>query len=296
MSNLRKVEFKTIDGLLLRGFFFPTANRGPGIVITPGFNCVKEMFVLDVAEHFQRNGINALVYDPRSLGESEGLPRNDIDPVKQVSDYSDALSFLMAQPSVDARRVAFWGMSFSATIALCAASMDKRARLCIAICPLLNFEYTPEKFPKVLLQSMRDRQSQALGNSPLFLPVLMPDGKNPAGLGFQTSADELDYMINAKARGAPNYENQTTLQSYYKLVVWQPHGIMRHMTPTPTMMIIPEKDVISPPEEQLALFDTFPEPKKSLIAPGKGHLNVLSGEEFPLLMNQQVKFLHRIMA
>ena len=255
------------------------------------FNCVKEMFVPDIAEQFCNAGINALVYDPRTLGESDGLPRNDIDPMKQVSDYSDALSFLLAQPTVDPERVAFWGMSFSATVALCAAALDKRARLCIGICPLLNFSYTPEKFPKVLAKSMADRQSQTSGNAPTYLPVLTSKGENPAGLGLGATKDELDYMINAKSRGAPNYENRTTLQTYYKLVVWQPHGIMRHMAPTPVFMIVPELDLISPPEEQLALYETFPEPKKVHIAPGKGHLNVLSGDDFALLIEQQIAFL-----
>lgn len=250
------------------------------------------MFVPDVAEHFQKSGVNALVYDPRTLGESEGLPRNDIDPVRQMSDYSDALSFLEAQPSVEADKIAIWGMSFSATIALCAAALDKRARACVAVCPLLNFDYTPEKLPQVLARSMQDRRSQTVGgNAAAVLPVLTREGRNPAGLGLRTSADELDYMTNAKQRGAPNYENRTTLQTYYKLVVWQPRAIMRHMAPTPTMMVVPELDQISPPEEQLALFDTFPEPKKCHVAPGKGHLNVLSGQDFPVLMDMQVAWL-----
>jgi fermentation-respiration switch protein FrsA (DUF1100 family) len=256
------------------------------------FNCVKEMFVSEVAEHFQKAGINSLVYDPRTLGESEGLPRNDIDPIRQMSDYSDALTFMLTQPTVDPERIAFWGMSFSATIALCTASLDKRAKLCIAICPLLNFEYTPEKFPRVLAKSMQDRQSQIAGNAPVFLPVLTEEGKNPAGMGLGADRDELDYMMNAKSRGAPNYENRTTLQTYYKLVVWQPHGIMKYMAPTPVFMVVPELDLISPPEEQLALFETFPQPKKVHIAPGKGHLNVLSGDEFPVLMQMQAEFLN----
>lgn len=57
------------------------------------------------------------------------------------------------------------------------------------------------------------------------------------------------------------------------------------------MVIIPELDTISPPEGQVALFDTFPEPKHSHVALGKGHLNVLSGEDFPVLMEMQVQWL-----
>ncbi|KAF2259784.1 alpha/beta-hydrolase [Lojkania enalia] len=294
MEPRKDISFKTVDGLTLKGWLYPVtqvSGRAPAIIITPGFNCVKEMFVPEVGAYFQKAGIAALIYDPRTLGDSEGLPRNDIDPMKQLSDYSDALSFLLQQPDIDPERIAFWGMSFSATIALCAAAMDKRARVCIAICPLLDFTYTPEKLPKVLMSSMRDRLSQVAGNAPSFLPVLTADGKNPAGLGFETNTEELDYMMNAKSRGAPNYENRTTLQTYYKLVVWQPHGIIRHMAPTKVCMIVPELDRISPPKKQFELFETLPEGKQSYIAKGKGHLDVLSGEQFEELMGLQAKFL-----
>lgn len=255
------------------------------------------MFVPQVAEEFQKQGITSLLYDPRSLGESEGTPRNEIDPLKQISDYSDALTFLQAQPTVDPLAVAFWGMSFSGCLALCAAALDKRARCCIAICPLLNFELTPATFPRVLAKSMRDRASQTTGaNAPVYLPVLTADGKNPAGMGIGADKEEFDYMVNAKRLGAPNHENHTTLQTYYKIIAWQPHGIMRYMHATPVCMVVPELDMISPPEEQFALFDTFAEPKKVHVAPGKGHLNVLSGEDFPDLCAMQAEFLKDIVA
>jgi hypothetical protein len=36
MANHDEVEFKTLDGLTLRGWLYPASKRGPGIVITPG--------------------------------------------------------------------------------------------------------------------------------------------------------------------------------------------------------------------------------------------------------------------
>lgn len=253
------------------------------------------MFVPEVAESFQAAGITALLYDPRTLGLSDGLPRNDIDPAKQAEDYSDALTFLSSLPMVDPDRIAFWGMSFSATVALCAGALDRRAKLVIAICPLLNFEYTPEKFPKVLAKCMKDRESQIRGNEPFFLPVLTAKGENPAGMGLGADQESLDYMINAKSRGAPNYENRTTLQTYYKIVTWQPHGVMKYMGDTPVMMVVPELDMISPPAEQFALFESFKGGlNKVHVAQGKGHLNILSGHDFPVLQGLQADFMNGV--
>lgn len=254
------------------------------------------MFVPEVAEQFQLAGITALIYDPRSLGLSDGEPRNEVDPMKQVSDYSDALTFLRTLPEVDPDQIFFWGQSFAGCVALCAGALDKRARMVVSICPLLDFELTPEKFPRVLAKSMADRESRAAGNAPIFLPVLTEAGVNPAGLGIGADKEEFDYMVNAKKYGAIRHENRTTLQTYYKLIMWQPHGIMRYMHETPVLMVVPELDQISPPEQQFALFDTFPGPKKAHVSAGKGHLDVLSGPEFPDLIKMQVDFIKDILA
>ncbi|KAI4639769.1 hypothetical protein J4E93_009123 [Alternaria ventricosa] len=297
--DTQEVEFKTIDGLTLRGDLYNAAvssGKGPAVIITPGFNCVKEMFVPDVAEQFQKNGITALIYDPRTLGLSDGLPRNDIDPARQVSDYSDAVTFVKSLPNVDSSMIGIWGMSFSGVIALSATALDPRIRFCIAICPLLNLEYEASKFPKVLAKLQQDRESQLTGNKPLYVPVLTAEGKNPAGMGLGADKEEFDYMVNAKTRGAPRHENHTTFQSYYKIKLWQPQGIMRYLDRTPVLMVVPELDQISPPEAQIALHATFPEPKVLHIAPGKGHLDVLSGDDFPMLSDLQAAFVKKIVA
>ncbi|KAI4952621.1 hypothetical protein J4E91_003093 [Alternaria rosae] len=297
--DIQEVEFKTIDGLTLRGDLYNSAvssGKGPAAIITPGFNCVKEMFVPDVAEQFQKNGITALIYDPRTLGLSDGLPRNDIDPARQVSDYSDAVTFVKSLPNVDPSMIGIWGMSFSGVIALSATALDPRIRFCIAICPLLNLEYEASKFPKVLAKLQQDRESQLTGNKPLYVPVLTAEGKNPAGMGLGADKEEFDYMVNAKSRGAPRHENHTTFQSYYKIKLWQPQGIMRYLDRTPVLMVVPELDQISPPEAQIALHGTFPEPKVLHIAPGKGHLDVLSGDDFPMLSTLQADFVKKIVA
>ncbi|KAJ6443719.1 31.7 kDa protein in traX-finO intergenic region [Purpureocillium lavendulum] len=274
-TSPRDVEFQTLDGLTIRGALYAAPTRGPAAIITPGFNCVKEMFVPEVAEQFQLAGITALIYDPRNLGLSDGEPRNEVDPMKQVSDYSDALTYLRTLPEVDPDKIIFWGQSFAGCVALCAGALDKRARMVVSICPLLDFELTPEKFPKVLAKK---------------------DGVNPAGLGIGADKEEFDYMVNAKKYGAARHENRTTLQTYYKLIMWQPYGIMKYMHQTPVLMVIPELDQISPPEQQHSLFSTFPGPKKAHVSIGKGHLNVLSGPEFPDLIKMQVDFIQDILA
>jgi len=252
------------------------------------------MLLPEVAENFQRAGITVLIYDPRSIGLSDGTPRNEIDPIKQVEDYSEALTFIGTLSMVDPDRIAFWGMSFAGTVALCAAALDKRAKLVIAVCPLIKF-YIEEKLPRVLAKAMKDRQSQAKGNGAFYLPPFARNGDNPIGMADGGGLEAYNFMVNVKEKGAANFENRTTLQSYYKIVQWQPRGLMHLIHQTPVLMLIPELDQISKPEDQRSLFNSFSGPKELHIAHAKGHLNVLSGEDFPALQKLQVDFIRDLL-
>jgi hypothetical protein len=36
MEGYRRIKFKTIDGIDLRGRLYPAAQRGPAVILTPG--------------------------------------------------------------------------------------------------------------------------------------------------------------------------------------------------------------------------------------------------------------------
>lgn len=238
----------------------------------------------DVAEGSQRAGITALIYNPRTTGLSDGMPRNGMDPMKQVENYSDALTFLADHPMVDRNRMAFWGVSFAGTVSLCAASLDKKAKLFIAVCPMTRVEYIPELFPKVLEKCMKDRESQLKGNPPFYLPVINEQGRNPAGFGVGINKDRFQRIVNAGKDLAPNHVNRATIQTYHKMLLWQ------YLDPTPVMFVTPELDKLSPPALQRAHFEKLTGPKRYQMAMGQGHVEVLAAENFPDLMKMQTDF------
>lgn len=45
-----------------------------------------------IAAWFGRHSMTALVYDARTIGRSDGLPRTDLDPQKMAEDNSDAVT------------------------------------------------------------------------------------------------------------------------------------------------------------------------------------------------------------
>ena len=87
-----EIEFKAEDGVTLRGWhYLPDSRPGkvPTIVMAHGFSAVKEMYLDRFAEAFAEAGLGSLVFDNRNFGASDGEPRQEIDPWRQVRDYRD---------------------------------------------------------------------------------------------------------------------------------------------------------------------------------------------------------------
>ncbi|KAK8047897.1 hypothetical protein PG996_015961 [Apiospora saccharicola] len=289
-----EIEFTTLDGLTLRGTLFPASKRGAAVIMTPGFNLTRRTLFPKVASNFQQHGITALVYDPRTLGSSDGSPRNNIDPAEQVADYHDALTYLKSDSRVDPHRIAFWGMSFSGAVALTAAALDPRAPLVIAVCPLTVWELPAGKLHGVLAKAMQDRESQVSGNPPFSLPMIdEADGQNPAGFGEGSGAHELA-LVQRSLDELPDFALNTTLQTYYNIVAWTPFAALRLLSDTPTLLVTPQDDRISPAAKQRALiYDKLEGTKEMYLVPDAGHMDVLDGSGFDSVMRAQVEFIHQ---
>ncbi|KAL4956615.1 Alpha/Beta hydrolase protein [Aspergillus filifer] len=323
MTNYRKVQFKTLDGIILRGCLYPAAQRGPAVILSPGYNVVLANFPPGVPEELQKAGVTALVYDPRNTGISGGFPRNDIDPIRQVEDYSDAFTYLTTLDLVDSKAIFFWGISLSAGLALSAASVDRRIAGVIAIAPIFKFLPVTEADAARLKRNMlKDREGQVLkGEAPYVLPIAeslaeIPfnshvnaniDGDDDAGMdGTQDSGDttgvpdvedggeeDEGYSMDTSLTHNPY---GTTLQSYHRMFLFEPvpEAMVKEVWPTPVMFLTPEKDQISPPEKQIAVFAGLRAPKRQVFAPGKEHVYVLHGPEMPMLMKWQIDFIWQV--
>ncbi|WP_256966562.1 alpha/beta hydrolase, partial [Pseudomonas aeruginosa] len=121
------VEFCS-EGVALRGWLYLPEARAerPAIVMTHGFSGVKEQYLDRYAEVFAAAGFVVLLYDHPNFGDSDGEPRQEIDPVMQRRGYRDAITWLGAQARVDASRIGIWGTSYSGGHVLEVAALDRR--------------------------------------------------------------------------------------------------------------------------------------------------------------------------
>ncbi|OTB00609.1 hypothetical protein M426DRAFT_75686 [Hypoxylon sp. CI-4A] len=282
-----------LDGVTLESWFYEVEGPAPAIVMTHGFNCVKEMSLAETAEAFQAAGFNVLLYDSRGVGGSGGMPRNQIDPLKMVEDISDVVNFAMTLSSIDPRQVLLWGMSFGATVTGVAATIDRRVAAVLMVCPIFSF-IRADKRATLFAQLMKDRKSQLRGNEPFTLSPFNTKGENPAGFagaGGEGGKEAYAIMNAAVHHGHPNFRDRITLQTYNKLALFRPKELLEEMLEAiPTMMVIPELDDISPATEQRSVFESLKTPKRLYCANGKGHMSILDGEESAALRMVMVEF------
>ncbi|KAI0097582.1 Alpha/Beta hydrolase protein [Nemania sp. FL0031] len=282
-------EFKTLDGLTLRGWLFPTATRGPGMIMSPGFNMPKDAILPDIAKWFQEHGITCFLYDPRGIGASDGEPRNEIDARQQTEHLHDALTWFKENPAVDEEKIALWGLCFGGNVTLAAAAFDKRIAAAIAVAPLIDSTGNPERRQPILELAMHDRACRLTdGEEPMYLPYVNEDGSIPNGL--QLAAE----MMPALQRLGIPVENRISVQTYYRSLSWNILNVVQYIAPTPAMMVTPELDVSCPTEDQLACFAIMKEPKQLDILKGKGHLDWVFGDVESIL-SRQLDFLKKHM-
>ncbi|KAI0903864.1 alpha/beta-hydrolase [Ustulina deusta] len=296
-SRHRLVECKTIDGTSISGWLYTVDGPAPAIIMSHGFNCVKEMTLPDVAEAFHSHGFNVLLYDARSVGASGGQPRNLLNPLQMAEDLSDIYTYVAGLPSVDSSQIVLWGMSFGAVVSATSAAVDRRPKAIVMVCPLFSY-VKPDRADKAYVQLIKDRVSQLRGNEAYSLPPFTPKGDNPIGFGGAGGSGGIrayQLMKAASELGHPDFRDRITLQTYQKLALFRPKEYM-DMVKAPVMMVIPELDDISPPEEQREAFDRIKAPKQEYFAKGKDHLNIATGDGSKEMVAATVEFFRVVLA
>ncbi|KAI8932185.1 hypothetical protein NX059_011066 [Plenodomus lindquistii] len=296
MPRHRSVECKTIDGTSLSAWLYEVDGLAPApaIIMSHGFNCVKEMTLPEVAEGLHARGYNVLLYDARSVGGSQGQPRNLVDPLQMAEDLSDVFTYVSRLRTVDSRKIVLWGMSFGGAVSATCAAVDRRAKAVVMVCPLFSYvKVGPAKVDRAFAQLIRDRVSQWRGNEATSIQPFTPEGDNAIGMGGAGGpggVEAYQLMRAAIDKGATGFRDRIALQTYHKLAMFRPMQYLDMVT-APTLLVIPESDDISPPEEQLAAFEKIGAPKRLYWAKGKSHLNVVSGEGFVPLLETMDEFI-----
>lgn len=235
-----------------------------------------------------------LAYDNRNWGESEGLPRNESDPVQQTRDYIAAFDFAAEQPEINPAKIVYWGSSLAGGNVICAAALDKRIRAVIAQVPFVSGEFVSMSIGAKKGQLiLGDRAQLAKGGASVMVQV-MPDSREEAESGTSQAIlgtpDSFDFLEEMDRRGV-NYEKSATLQSLFYMQSHEPITMISRISPTPLLMVVGEHDVCIPTNLQLAMYQRAQEPKSLHVIRGTGHFGPYYGSPFEENIRAQLEFL-----
>ena len=268
----RDIEFNA-DGLTLRGWLYlpdGATKPVPTVVMAHGFSCLKEMFLDKYAETFAAAGFGVLVYDNRNFGDSDGMPRQEVDPWGQIHDYRHAITYASTLPEVDADRIGIWGTSYTGGHVLIAAAIDKRVKCVVSQVPVISGyrnahrAIAEDRIPQVQAMFAADRLARFEGKEPAMVPVATLD---PTEISVFPGENAYHSF-----QGAPRWKNEVTLRSLEMFWEHETSGYIDKIGPTPLLMIVEDADTLGAVDHSLDAFNRAHEPKKLVFFHG-GHFD-----------------------
>lgn len=272
------------DGVALRGWFVRPDGAEPIATIVAMHGLASTIdFVDPLAAEFVGAGFSVLAFDQRGLGRSDGEPRQEVDPWRQVQDARNAISFLSERADVDADRIGMWGASMGGGVAVTTAALDLRVRCVVAVSLVasgwgVSQLMTPEEQRAGLQAALdEDRLMRLRGSAPATFPLL-PDVTLEEALRSSDDSVRFVFPLVAASEWARPY---VTLRSLEHIRDFEPLAHAHRIAPRAIMLIVASDDRLAPTAHAQALIDSIPGDRKTMKVIKGGHyapLDAASGE------------------
>jgi len=268
-------------------------GRRPCVVLAHGFAGTVDSGLLPYAERFAAAGVDALAFDYRHFGSSDGEPRQLLSIPRQLEDYAAAIAFARSLEGVDPARIVVWGSSYSGGHVVPVAVADGRVAAVISQVPGMDGTATlltgarhagPALLSRLVFRALRDLAGSLIGRPPLMVAVVGP----PGSVGAMTTPDaERGYL----ALAGPSWRNEVAARVLLRTGSYRP-GLQADRLPCPILVQIADHDAIAPVKAAQdaawratgrAEVRTYP----------IGHFDIYSGPPFERAIADQLHFLSR---
>jgi len=133
-----------------------------------------------------------------------------------------------------------------------------------------------------------DRQARAAGHPAATLPVTVPNPhiRDPA----LSTPDSFPFFDGLEEK--TSWENEVTLRSMEVMLVYAPHHVVEYISPTPMLMVIADRDILTAADLSLKAFAKALEPKELLLFKG-GHFEAYDQANVEIMLKRQTEFLYK---
>ncbi len=226
------------------------AQRPPVVVMAHGFGGVRCIGLPALAEKFTTYGLAALVFDYRTFGDSDGQPRQYINPLRHLEDWRAAVAHARTLAEVDGARLGLWGTSFSAGHALITAARDAAVRALVLQTPYVEPFSTIRRVRRkgaVLWAGLRDLLRAVTRRAPYTMRIV-GEPHEVAGLNMPGAKHRFLSLVPKTAR----WTNACPARVALILPFYRPIAYARRVR-VPVLMLLAEGDnIVSPRAAQRA--------------------------------------------
>jgi fermentation-respiration switch protein FrsA (DUF1100 family) len=272
------VEFPGFGGVTLRGWLYRPEGQAvpevepalqPAVVMAHGFSATRHMGLAAFAEVFSAAGFAVLVYDHRGLGDSDGEPRQEINPWAQSRDYRYALGWLAQQPGIDPERLGIWGSSFSGGEVIVVGAVDPRVKVVIANVPFAGLVEDPSAPLDERFAAMRSALEDESGSGPADttdppigpMSVIIPTGTDAGARAFLPQPESTLWFETVGGPGS-GWRNTFTLRGLAGPQEFLPAVAVPFLAPRPLLMVVADGDRVAPAELARTAYEMAAEPKQ----------------------------------
>jgi fermentation-respiration switch protein FrsA (DUF1100 family) len=114
LASAEQVTFQTADGLMLSGWFVRPAGASRLTVIVFNGNAGNRAMRAELADALRRHAVAVLLFDYRGFGGNPGTPTER----GLIADARAAREYLLGREDVDPKRIAYFGESLGAAVAV----------------------------------------------------------------------------------------------------------------------------------------------------------------------------------
>jgi|GEM_PF-1667931 len=303
---------KAVDGSNIEAWYYTPKLRSDSVIImTGGMAATKEDGLEKYALYFMESGYSVLLFDYRTFGGSEGMPRHWLDMGRQLDDFTSVVTFAKEILKFDS--IALWGSSYSGGIALTTAANNIADIDCVI--SQVSFIRNPEEFetnpglmlrflPWLLIDSARLKINNtfSLNLEPIYVPAFGKPGEN----AFLVSSESpsIDYFENNKANPESVYWDN--LPKEYrggwenKILIRGLIGFEDQYLPVnnmekimcPVFLLTAENDMTVPAKYIREAYERIPHNNKRISTFDCGHFDIYIEDNYTRAVKEQIEFLN----
>jgi len=268
-------------------------GRRPCVVMAHGFAGTMDSGLIPFAERFAEAGLDALVFDYRHFGASEGEPRQLLSIRRQLEDYAAAIAFARTLEDVDPERIVVWGSSYSGGHVVPVAVADGEVAAVISQVPAMDGVATMINaarksgvagMAKLTARALGDLLASLRGREALTAPAVGA----PGSVAFMTTPDAEPGM---RAVAGPSWRNEVAARIALQAGAYRP-GMQADRLPCPILVQIADRDSVAPPRaaQDAAWRATG---RGEVRTYPIGHFDIYTGQPFEQAIADQLHFLRR---